>query len=121
MSVGLGMQAFGTGLMALIVGFMLDDKTADVDDRWMKVIILFLSLSLLSWILSALSMYFDKKGGRGGLRAKHVVPAITTEMNEAAGACDLTENRDEQTSLVSATQTKANPSYTVQAVVSQNA
>ena len=81
MGFALFAQAFGSGLMLLITGFILDDENLSVANRWVVFFLLMIVFSGTSWILSILSIYFDRKDGGGRLHAKHVLPAMSAEMN----------------------------------------
>lgn len=85
MGAALGMQSLGSGLLLLITGFMLDNSSIAVEERWVRFFALLVSFAVLAWVLSGLSIYFDNKHSGERLRRKHALPAMTAEMNEQVG------------------------------------
>lgn len=85
MGVTLGVQAFGSGLLLLVTGFLLDNTALAIEERWKRFFIFLTAFSAVGWILAALSMYFDNKSGGKRLRKRHCLPAMAADMNEFIG------------------------------------
>ncbi|OQV18910.1 hypothetical protein BV898_06972 [Hypsibius exemplaris] len=80
MGIGIGLQALAAGLLLLITGFLLDQMTISVVQRWMNFFILLATLAGLSWLLSGASIYLDRKNPKRPLRRRHQLPAVPEDM-----------------------------------------
>ena len=77
MGVGSFVGSIASGLMLLIMGFLLDATSLSTTTRWNVFFILVTCLAGISVLLTGISLYYDTaKNPLHPLRARHTVPVL---------------------------------------------
>ena len=86
MGVAVGLQALASGLLLLLTGILLDRSALSHSGSWQVFFIFQACCGAVAFLLSGLSIYFDRKNSDRPLRVqhRHSIPSVVMEMNPAA-------------------------------------
>ncbi|OQV25650.1 hypothetical protein BV898_00585 [Hypsibius exemplaris] len=87
--VSLGLQALSSGILLLVTGVLLDQTALDIAKRWENFFIFLASIGGMAFLLSGLSLYYDRQNPLRPLRMKHAISFITADANSAVNESSL--------------------------------